>query len=310
MSMNWKGALAAGAVLGAGVLAACSDSPTAPASRAAFVPKSSFVVGPTADPTPVATELKICKAGDVGGTFTINNVEAGIGGSGNPTIIDDDAGTAGNQVSLDPGECVIAVEDLGNATFNIGDFFTVTESLAAGVTTEVECFLNNDEDPGVADGCGASFFINTAHGWTLVYTNTAPPPPDVCTYTKGWYQNKNGTLTIIDDVDDLTIAQQQLVFGTQPNNKATITWDGGNNGLNLYQQFLAALNNLGNNEDAGPDAVDAAIDLVQDNTSFNGSHITINLTQQQISDAINTLSSFNEGQFAGFPHCGDEILPI
>jgi hypothetical protein len=303
MSMNWKGALGAGAVIGASVLAACSDAATGPASPSAVVPKAIFAVGDLTNATAVPTELKVCKTADsdVGGTFNVTFNPAiapgptgGNGGTGNPTVA--------TPVSVAPGQCKVVAIDMGDANEEMGDFFQVVEVNAPNVTeTLVSCIING----GASIPCNNNYFINTAHGVTLTYRNIAdaPPPPQVCTYTKGWYQNKNGRETIMAGVDGLTIAQQYLVFSTQPNPKATITWDGGNNSLNLFQQFLAALNNLENNEDAGPDAVDAAIDLVQDNTSFNGSHITVNLTAAQVSAAINTLSSFNEGKFNGYPHC-------
>jgi len=315
MSMNWKGALSAGAVIGASVLAACSDSPVSPASRTAFIPKSSFAVGDETSATAVAGYLKICKYGDASGTFTVTDVgdgqpgEGRPGGTGNPSVIGPNYVIAAGTEQAP--NCRIVVEDFGDGDQNKGDFFTVSEADAAGVTeTVISCTING----GAVLTCPTNFFINDVHGWTILVRNITDAPPPRCTYTKGWYQSKHATdgvdRDIIPNVDGLTVEQQSLVFNTRPNKFATITWDGGNNGLNLYQQFLAALNNLNNNEDAGPDAVDDAIDLVQDNTSFDGSHITINLTQEQISAAIGTLSSFNEGSYRGYPHCGDEILPL
>ena len=81
-----------------------------------------------------------------------------------------------------------------------------------------------------------------------------------------------------------------------------------NNLLNLYQQFLAALQNLGGdaNEDNGPAAVNAAIDAVQAATSGTGRNISILAgSVGNISGWINTLSAFNQGDLAGFPHCPD-----
>jgi hypothetical protein len=184
MNMNRKAMFAAGASMATAFLAACSDSPSAPQSRSAFVPKSSFAVGDATDATPVNTLIKICKVGDAIGTFTITDVGNGSA-SGNPTIIDDDPGTAGNQKTMTPGpdatpNCVTAVQDLGNATNDIGDFFTVSEATDAGVTTETSCFLSGAGE----QACPAQFFINTAHGWTILVRNTAPTPPaDVCDFS-------------------------------------------------------------------------------------------------------------------------------
>lgn len=141
-----------------------------------------------------------------------------------------------------------------------------------------------------------------------VTVNCTPPPPSVCTYTKGWYRN-NGADTVIA-VDGRTKSEAQAIFAATPGKPGGVTFGGNNTLLNLYQQLLAALNNLGGdaNEDAGPAAVDAAIDAAQAGTGGSGLNITTTLTQGQMSDLIDVLSDFNEGQFAGFPHCSDEVL--
>lgn len=193
MQMNSKGALLVGAAMAVGILAACSDSATGPASRSAFVPKASFAVGdPTTVAPPLATELRICKAGNVGGTINVTDVGNGGGGSGNPTIIADQNGAVpGAQVALSPGaggaaNCVMAVIDLGDAFFERGDFFTVTETVGAGVTSVKTCYINDNNT--TPDACPANFFINTAHGWTVVFTNTAPPPPGDEGCTPGYWK--------------------------------------------------------------------------------------------------------------------------
>ena len=298
MQMN-RVALMASAGLGVAFLAACSDSPTSP-SKAAFVPKSSFAVGDATNATPVNTLIKICKVGDASGTFTITDVGNGSA-SGNPTIIDDNAGIAGNQKTLTPGtdaapNCVVAVEDLGNATNEVGDFFTVTEATGAGVTTQTRCFLAGSGELA----CPAQFFINTAHGWTILVRNTAPPPPPSgCTYTKGWYRN-NGSNTVTA-VDGRTKSEAQAIFDATPGKPGNVTWQGGNDVLNLYQQLLAALLNGG--ATSGISAVTGAITAAQAGTGGTGLAITTNLSQAQVSALIDTLSSFNEGSFKGFPHC-------
>lgn len=180
MRINRNVVAGMGAVATAAILAACADSPTSPAARTAFVPKTSFAVGDArVFGNPVATELVVCKSGDVSGLVTIVNAFAGQGGTGNPTIIaDQDAGTAGNQFTLAPGaggatNCVLAVEDLGDAFFERGDFFTVSEAPTAGVTTTTTCYINDGNT--TPDACPANFFINTAHGWTVVFHNVQEP---------------------------------------------------------------------------------------------------------------------------------------
>ena len=152
--------------------------------------------------------------------------------------------------------------------------------------------------------------INNDMGRIVTFVNTFTPPPSTgCTYTKGWYQNKNGAPTVIG-VDGRTKAQAQAIFAATPGQPGSVTWgtdNKPNNLLNLYQQLLAALNNLGGdaNEDLGPTAVDDAIDAAQNGTGGTGLNITTTLTAQQIGDLTSVLSSFNEGTFAGWPHCDD-----
>src|SRR5215218_6036776 len=99
MQMN-KVALMASAGFGMAFLAACSDSPTAP-SKAAFVPKSSFAVGALTDATPQLGVVKICKEGNIGGSFDVSRVA--IGGS---------TGTvSGDNTLIDNGQCKIVAED-------------------------------------------------------------------------------------------------------------------------------------------------------------------------------------------------------
>ena len=144
----------------------------------------------------------------------------------------------------------------------------------------------------------------------VTWTNdfTPPPDPEGCTYTKGWYQNKNGAPTVIG-VDGRTKAEAQAIFAATPGKPGSVTFGGNNSLLNLYQQLLAALNNLGGdaNADDGPDAVDDAIADARAGTGGTGLNITTTLTQQEIGDLTATLSAFNEGTFEGWPHCPDGV---
>jgi len=161
-----------------------------------------------------------------------------------------------------------------------------------------------DGDEGEHDNTAT--IVETGQSDSAKVTVNCTPPPTICTYTKGWYQNPNGAPTVIA-VDGRTKEQAQAIFAATPGQPGGVTWQGGNNTLNLYQQLLAALNNLGGdaNEDAGPPAVDAAIDAAQAGTGGTGLDITTTLTPDQVGDLADTLSAFNEGQFPGFPHCDD-----
>jgi hypothetical protein len=150
----------------------------------------------------------------------------------------------------------------------------------------------------------ATVYSNNDMARTVTFTNDFTTTG--CTYTKGWYRN-HGSSTVIA-VDGRSVTDAQAIFNATPGKPGGVTFEGNNTLLNLYQQFLAALNNLGGdaNEDDGPAAVDAAIDDVQAGTSDGpGLVITTTLTQTEMSDLIGVLSAFNEGDYAGWPHCTD-----
>jgi len=292
MRMNRKGALAAGATLGVALLAACSDSPTAPAKQAAFVPKSSFALNDLTTSTPVVGQIKICKAGNIGGTFAVT-FTAGGGGAGVPS--------AQNPITVANGECRVAGLDAGDANQQKGDFFHVTENAAADPanTTQVLTSCVDLSGPTPCANFANNYFINNVHGVTLTYTNTFTPPATGCTFTKGWYRN-NGSNTVTA-VDGRSKADAQAIFNATPGKPGNVTWDGDNNTLNLYQQLLAAILNGGLN---GPQSVKNAIAAAQAATGGVGQNITL-VAGTDVSGLIDALTAFNEGTLPGWPHCAD-----
>lgn len=273
--------LAAGAIL-----AGCSESPN-PAAPASEPLKPNFVLGGITDEPQTAAfgTILVCKTGNVpSGTFTIAMTSG--------------TGTFSASATVAVGTCVEVARDF--IVSETGSVFTVDETSAGELTATVE--HNNAGVFGSEAYAGEGLFVNSQHGHTITFDNFVG-----CTYTKGWYRNKNGSPTVIA-VDDRSIADAQAIFNATPGKPGSVTWQGGNNVLNLYQQFLAALNNLGGDTEAGPDDVDAAIDAVQLGTGGDGTNITSTLTQAQVSSLINVLSAFNEGTFAGWPHCDDEVL--
>jgi hypothetical protein len=167
-----------------------------------------------------------------------------------------------------------------------------------------------DDSENLAGG-SATVFINNDMARRVTFTNTFTPPPTTtgCTYTKGWYQNKNGAPTVIA-VDGRSIVEAQTIFAATPGKPNGVTLSGTSNTnllLNVYQQLLAALNNLGGDANAmdGPPDVDAAIALAQSGTGGAGLNITTTLTVGQLGSLATTLANFNEGEFEGWPHCED-----
>lgn len=289
MRIDWKAALAASSSLGMALFAACSDSPVAPVAAKVTPAVPSFAVGDAVSQTPVPGRLIVCKAGNIGGDFTVTR-SAGSG------LFDD------NGLHLDQGQCVVVAEDFSPQ--GSGSVFRVHEISAPNVTFVVTGaaielgFPQTILVPPPSDN--QEFFINSIHGIRLTYTNTFTPPTTGCTFTKGWYQSKNATLT---GVDGLTVQMEAAFFAATPNKTGSVSFVGPNNLLNLYQQLLAALENGGAN---GPQAVKDAIADAQAGTSVSaGGQLTTTLTDQEISDLINTLTAFNEGTLPGWPHCAD-----
>ena len=302
MRMNRKAALAAGASLGMAFLAACSDSPTAPK---ASIPKTNFAIGDITDgPAPEAAPgvIIVCKTGNVGGSFVFTRTTEG-------PAVDPNGGVASNQ-TIATGKCLEVARD--NSPSGSGSHITVTEQSAANTTFSITACrfrgyaldgvtLNPPEDCTYTNG--GDLFLNHFHGFVITYNNVFTPPPPSCTFTKGWYRN-HGKDTITG-VDGLALNVEAAIFAATPGQPGPVTWsgNGGNNVLNLYQQLLAALENGGA---SGPAGVQTAITTAQGLTSVSGFAITYTGTQQQLSALITTLTNFNEGKLAGFPHCADE----
>ena len=297
-------AISAGtAVIALAGLIACSPDQTTSPTRV-------NIARPVFDLTgnPNAGSLEVCKSGTAA-TFTVT-----FGGNFNNTQVTGGITPAGGNsytFGLTAGQCLVIYNRpvVAGVTLDPDVNATVVETAPVGgitfvsVTTTTESGNPQSTNPAARSG---SVTWNMFHDARVSFVNAPPPPPPVCTYTKGWYRN-NGEETIIA-VDGRTIAQVETIFDAKPGQPGGVTWQGGNDVLNLYQQLLAALQNLGGdaNEDNGPPAVDAAIDAAQNGTGGTGLAITTTLTQDEVSALIDVLSDFNEGQFAGFPHCSDE----
>ncbi|MFL5620546.1 MAG: hypothetical protein ACJ79A_19380 [Gemmatimonadaceae bacterium] len=293
MNSKLSSSLAAAASLA--LLAACGGTATDAGSRVAAPTGASYVlttasVGDAGDNTPNQGEVEICKFGTAA-AFDVG-----------PT------GGATTRYNLADGECKVVVVDLTQA--NTANSYTIQEvadaayqlqsiqrtdiQFAVGTTTDIvgAPFLTNDP---------ITALVNYYHGVRLVYHNN-PVVQTGCTYTKGWYRN-NGSNTIIA-VDGRTVGQEQQIFAATPGKPGSVTFGADNNNLNLYQQLLAALNNLNGDATAGPPALDAAIAAALAATSGTGTNIIV-APGTDVSGLISALSSFNEGELAGWPHCAD-----
>ena len=256
----------------------------------------------------------LCKTGDAAGEFTFDV-------SVNDAVATQVTRTLGEGGGTDCGTGPVFTSILdGNTSFDKVEITEVDQDnwdlVGIDIVQHVSQFIFNGGNGGypvgsLADDDGtntpgqATAFVNGDMARTVTFTNDFTAPPDEgCTYTKGWYQNKNGAPTVVA-VDGLTADEARAIFAATPGNPGDVTWVGKNNLLNLYQQLLAAMLNMGAAD--GPDAVEQAILDAQAGTDATGLHITTTLTQTQISTLTGILAGFNEGEVEGWPHCGDEI---
>jgi len=308
MKTNRLAAAASTAVMSLAVLVACSpEQSTSPAT--VRVPSAGFdLLG-----NPNAGQAQVCKVGTAatfsiafsGASFTAGQVNTSAG------ALTATATPGTYNLSLAAGQCVIIyTRPVTPNTFSDPNVTAVVTENAGPTLVSVTVSPPDVGGPlSTANlaGRSATLNFNMFHDAIATFTNAPPPPPTGCTYTKGWYRN-NGSETIIALADGLTKAQQQAIFDATPGKPGNITWSGDNNTLNLYQQLLAAINNLGGNLTAGPAAVDAAVAAAIAGTNVTGSGTTLNIAlvgNPDVSGLIETLSSFNEGDFAGWPHCED-----
>jgi hypothetical protein len=294
MSMKLSTSLAAAASLA--FLAACAgtgtdvSSPMAASGGASRVVTPATAAGQAGNNTPNQGEVEICKYG-TDATFNVGPT----GGSATTFAVAD-------------GTCKVVVVDL--TTTSPANSYTIQEvassayALQSILRTDIQFLANTTTDVTsaqvpVSDPVVA--LVNAYHGVHLVYHNN-PVTQTGCTYTKGWYRN-NGSSTVIA-VDGRSIAEAQAIFKATPGKPNGVSWGADNNNLNLYQQLLAALNNLGGNATAGPDAVDKAIEDALAAESGSGLNIVV-AAGTDVSGLIGVLSAFNEGTYAGWPHCDD-----
>jgi len=288
------------AVAAAFMVSACADPTTSSIRPLESTPLK--LVGDAVDNVLRVEVLKVCKVW-VGQAATDVNATLSNAAFANHL--------ASFSIPASTGQCRSVAEDLGADAEH--DHSVTEAAQAVGVTTTWTIDSNDNADDASGSGLvsgnvtmGGFVAPGTPRGAVITFTNTFTPPPSTgCTYTKGWYRN-NGSSTVIA-VDGRSIAEAQAIFKATPGQPGSVTFGGNNTLLNLYQQLLAALNNLGGdaNEDDGPAAVDAAIDAAQNGTGGTGLNITTTLTQTEMSALIITLSAFNEGTFTGWPHCDD-----
>lgn len=154
-----------------------TDTATAPAKPAFLV-----IPGPS---TPEAGKIKICKQGNVDGTFALSNT---IVNGGTPTVVS-------SPTTVATGSCAVVVTDMDPA--NIGSFTTITET-SAGFQSASAVFIDGGtgvtSTPAYVNGSTA-LFLNQFHGWVITYVNNVvitpppPPPPTTVGCSPGYWKN-------------------------------------------------------------------------------------------------------------------------
>ena len=141
------------------IAAACSDSsssrPTVSPSAPSLAPATSaasrlvtMAVGDSTTSAPEAGKIKVCKLGNVNGTFTVT-------GTGTLTVIS-------SPTTVTTNTCIVVAE----ASDTTGGNVTITET-SAGLQSVSAVGL---EGP-VPFTNGGSLFVNSIHGYTATFTN-------------------------------------------------------------------------------------------------------------------------------------------
>lgn len=299
------------------LLAACAD-PTGP-TRALLPDAASHAVtfelysfGPGWPSGMQDGQVRLCKTADAAGIFNFSVTTNGAGNlpSATPSITLLAAGTQCTIVytSLVANSGVEQVVITETAQQNWGlTGINTRQLLATGIYNAGGYTAPRLSDAENVGSRQATVYINNDMARIVTFTNHFTPPQENtgCTYTKGWYQNKNGSPTVTA-VDGRTKLEAQTIFKSTPSpNPAKnlgVTWGTDNLLHNLYQQLLAAILNGGA---GGPSAVQQAITDALAGTGGTGLNITTTLTHDQMAALVVTLSNFNEGLFTGWPHCAD-----
>ncbi len=173
-----------GVLVGAAGVIACGGE----VSPTAIQPLSTtpvFAVGdtPALGAEPTATQIVLCKTGNVDGTFTIANTP--VNGS-LPTVV-------ASPVTVPKGTCKVIVQDLGGS--DVGSFTTITETSAGFVSAAARFYDGADgsvSDQPYTTGV-TQLFTNNFHGWRITYDNFVSPPLETggqgC--SPGYWKNHN-----------------------------------------------------------------------------------------------------------------------
>lgn len=140
--------------------------PSAASSLAGDTAISTRAVGDVVNATPELGKIKVCKLGNVSGTFTVTGGNAEVSILPNPTI--------------PSGLCWVVAESSeapGVPPASAGASITITENPA---TFLASVDLQRNDAGTISTGTfanGGTLFLNDFHGFTVTFTNDEPEPP-------------------------------------------------------------------------------------------------------------------------------------
>jgi len=294
-SISWSAvrvAVATAAVAGLAIVAACSEGGVASNIGAPSLRKGESVGPSIAN----ATIARVCVTGPDGTyNFVNGNDSTGPGGT---TVYNAANGVPYSLVvnGGNPSPCVDVVTRTGvtNPAALSDDFSAATVTQTSGPASTAYSTTNCVDDPGVATSVPCAnpsrIHANKFHGSVATFVNVSTAGTG-CTYTQGWYKNQ-GNASVPSSSFFGTAASWKVVLATKPK---------GNNYYNLADQYIAA--KLGIGGGSPPSAVAQAI--IDAQTFFTGRALgsTAGYSTSTLAAIAAILDSFNNGNYAGWPHC-------
>lgn len=216
---------AAGSLAAAMMIAAVACGRTAPTSPSGNESSAPFTsggpatgaVGDITDATAVAGQLKVCKAGNAPGTFTVTTSGA----------------TVPSPVNVAVGQCLVVAE---NAL--PGDFLNVTVTETSAGLASVTAVQNGGAVVPFSNG--GTLGINEFHGYTVTFTNDVPPPPHTGTEgcSPGYFKNHPNAPAGFDRQQTLDAVLDTNVFPSSLTVGAALSLKGG--GVDALARHAAA----------------------------------------------------------------------
>ncbi|HEV8150358.1 MAG TPA: hypothetical protein VGP61_09280 [Gemmatimonadales bacterium] len=250
----------------AAIAAGCSSSATSPGPTLA--------VGDITSSTPATEQIKICKNGNVDGTFALSVTPVG---SGNPTY--------SSPVTVAHGTCKLVVQAGGSGGANV----TIHET-SAGFVSATAVSTNGSE--AYTDNVTV-LSVNGSIGHTVTYTNNVTTTQG-CTLTQGYWKNHASQWPVTSlTLGSVNYTQAQLL-------SILNTPVQGNGLISLAYQLIAAKLNVAAGASPVPSEVGSANTLIGSlvippvGSGFLAPSATSSLTS--------ALDNFNNG-LSGPPHC-------